>query len=148
MLTRGGGAVKFGVYATSGNYSAWIAKLFKYVGGALTKCRSHSIRWGGGALTTLAFNACNLNLMNTMFSILTCAPALRKSAVKWGVRSGAEQWTLVAAGRWANTSHSFIVYFKEGLHMKQEHMPVNGDKSIDPVHNFWLWTPTTGMYTT
>jgi len=63
------------------------------------------------------------------------------------VRCLAEQYTLVAAGRWASNSHSFMIYFKEGVLMKRRHMPINGQVSHDPVWKFWVWEATTGDYT-
>jgi hypothetical protein len=61
-------------------------------------------------------------------------------------RCNAQQFTLVAAGRWASCSASFMVYFRQGLFMKQDHIAVGGDKSSDPVWDFWVWESTIGEF--
>jgi len=68
--------------------------------------------------------------------------SIRKSAVKWGIRCGAEEWMLIRAGRWATRSGCFLVYVEEGMMMKEEFIG-----TVDPVRYFWVWTNTTGAMT-
>lgn len=67
---------------------------------------------------------------------------IRKSATKWAARCGAEQFQVVAAGRWEEFSRHFLAYIQAGVFEGQDsaESPEN-----DPIRKLWVFYPTAIM---
>ena len=50
----------------------------------------------------------------------TTTHSLRRSVVKWAARCGARELDVVEAGRWEDSSGSFMVYWKDGSQRRVE----------------------------
>ena len=67
---------------------------------------------------------------------------IRKSATKWAARCGAEQWQVVAAGRWEQFSKHFLQYIQAGELESQDASEIPAE---DPIRQLWVFYPTAVM---
>lgn len=65
--------------------------------------------------------------------------SIRKSATKWAARCGAQQYQVVAAGRWENNSRHFMSYIEQG---DLEGKSASDDPEDDPIRKIWVFYPT------
>ena len=65
--------------------------------------------------------------------------SIRKSATKWAARCGAQQFSIVAAGRWCNNSSHFQSYIEQA---NAESISAGDDPEDDPIRRIWVFYPT------
>jgi hypothetical protein len=66
-----------------------------------------------------------------------CPYSLRKSAVKWAARCGADIVQIKNAGRWSPNSTSYHVYIEEGELDSHTYKGM-----VDPIREIWFFRPT------
>jgi|AntAceMinimDraft_11_1070367.scaffolds.fasta_scaffold12572_1 hypothetical protein len=65
--------------------------------------------------------------------------SIRRSAVKWAARCGAQDNEILQGGRWVEGSTSFRRYIKDGRVLTLSLRQGGGE---DPVFKIWVWQPT------
>ena len=65
---------------------------------------------------------------------------IRKSACKWAVRCGAQDYDLKNTGRWTESSAHYMKYVQKGRAMKNYYSSM---RAIDNIRRIWVFKPTT-----